>query len=219
MFKSIVTLGLAMLCAGSTFANETQNTVPAAEALKRLQQGNQRFTQAKLAHPHQDAQTRQQLAQAQHPFAIVVCCSDSREVPELIFDQGLGDLFVIRLAGNIIDDAALGSIEYAAAHLGCELVLVLGHERCGAVKATIEGKGHAEGHINGICEAIHPAVEQAKKQDGGTLLDNSIKANALQSLQQIKTSQPIIAPLIAKGKLQVKAAVYDLDDGKVSLLD
>ena len=119
-------------------------TVSGPEALARLKAGNQRFVASKLQHPRQDGKRRGELATSQHPFAIVLGCADSRTSPEVVFDQGLGDLFVLRVAGNVLNDETLGSIEYAVAHLGTPLILVLGHERCGAVKAakeTIAAKG------------------------------------------------------------------------------
>ena len=132
------------------------------EALQRLKTGNQRFVASKLQHPHQSAERRTELATSQHPFAIVLGCADSRTAPEVVFDQGLGDIFVIRVAGNVLNDETLGSIEYGVEHLGAQLIVVLGHERCGAVKAArelIAAKAEAPGHIQSLIKAIQPAVE------------------------------------------------------------
>jgi carbonic anhydrase len=155
------------------------------------------------------------IAAGQHPFAIILGCADSRVPPEIIFDQGLGDLFVIRVAGNILDDAILGSIEYAVEELGTALVLVLGHERCGAVAATVK---HAEvvGHISTLINAIQPAVDRAKNEPGD-LLDNAIRANIELVVAQLKSSMPV-ADLVLKNKLTVVGAQYNLKCGSVDLI-
>jgi carbonic anhydrase len=155
------------------------------------------------------------IAAGQHPFAIILGCADSRVPPEIIFDQGLGDLFVIRVAGNILDDAILGSIEYAVEELGTALVLVLGHERCGAVAATVK---HAEvvGHISTLINAIQPAVDRAKNEPGD-LLDNAVRANIELVVAQLKSSMPV-ADLVLKNKLTVVGAQYNLKCGSVDLI-
>jgi carbonic anhydrase len=135
---------------------------------------------------------------------------------ELVFDQGFGDLFVIRVAGNIIDDAILGSVEYAAEHLGPRLILVLGHERCGAVDAALGG-GHVPGHVSSLVKAIKPAVDTAKGQPGDPL-DNAVRANVRRVAGQVRASQPILAKMVAAGKLQVVGARYDLDTGAVEMV-
>jgi len=186
------------------------------QALQKLMEGNKRYLSSKQAHPNQNAARRKEVAKGQKPFAIIVGCSDSRVPPEIIFDQGLGDLFVIRVAGNIIDDVALGSIEYAAEHLGAQLVVVLGHSRCGAVTATVQG-GEAHGHIANIVAAIRPAVESAKPLPGD-LTDNSIRANAKLVADQIKSSQPMLSEMAPSGKIAVVSAYYDIESGGISRL-
>lgn len=186
------------------------------ESLQKLVEGNKRYSLSKQSHPNQDMKRRNEVAKGQKPFAIIVGCSDSRIPPEIIFDQGLGDLFVIRVAGNIVDDVALGSIEYAADHLGSQLVVVLGHSKCGAVTATVQG-GEVHGHIGTIVKAILPAVERAKAETGD-LTDNSIKANALLVADQIKSSQPILSEMVRNGRIEVVSAYYDLDSGLVTIL-
>ncbi|MGA9176521.1 MAG: carbonic anhydrase [Desulfobacterales bacterium] len=146
----------------------------------------------------------------------MLSCSDSRVPPEILFDQGLGDLFVIRLAGNILDDAALASLEYAVEHLGVKYIMVLGHERCGAVEAALKG-GEVPGHIGSLVKAIQPAVEKAKNQPGD-LLDNAVRANITIVVQQLKSSEPILEELVKKGDLTVVGTRYDLDDGVVVIL-
>ena len=197
-------------------STHTAASLTGSQALNKLVSGNKRYIDSTLSHPHQTPSRRNELAAGQHPFAIILGCADSRVAPEIIFDQGLGDLFVIRVAGNIVDDAILGSIEYAAEHLHTPLLVVLGHSNCGAVGATIAG-GELEGHLPSLAEAIHPAVEQARGQEGD-LLDNAVRANAKMVAEQVKASEPILAHLVKAGKLKVVAARYDLDSGKVDFL-
>ena len=189
------------------------NAVSAAEALQKLQDGNTRFVQSKVRHPHQSREHRIDLTAGQQPFAVILGCADSRIPPEIIFDQGIGDLFVIRVAGNILDDVVLGSIEYAVDHLGVQLIVVLGHENCGAVTATVQG-GEAHGHIPALLEAIQPAVDEAQAQ-GGKILENAIRINASRMAEQIESSSPILAAAKQAGALEVKAMYYHLETGKV----
>jgi carbonic anhydrase len=184
--------------------------------LQQLIDGNQRYAAGHPLHPNQDADRRTEVAGGQHPIAIVVGCSDSRVPPEIVFDQGLGDIFVVRVAGNVVDDQALGSIEYAVEHLHVHLIVVLGHEKCGAVAAAVEG-GEAPGHIASIVEAIQPAVEKARTEPGD-LLDNAINENVLRVVQQIKTSQPILAHEVQADGLTVVGARYNLAPGTVQWL-
>ncbi|HEY9855423.1 MAG TPA: carbonic anhydrase [Stenomitos sp.] len=187
------------------------------EAIQRLMDGNERHFAKKFIHPDQWEVQRAEVAKVQHPFAIVLGCSDSRVPPEIIFDQGLGDLFVIRVAGNIVDPAVLGSIEYAAEHLESPLVMVLGHERCGAVAASVKG-GEAPGHLQALVTPIKPAVQLARKQKGD-LLDNAVRANIRLVVDQVRTSQPTLAHLVHEGRLKVVGARYDLDTGRVEVLE
>jgi carbonic anhydrase len=186
------------------------------EVLQELMNGNKRYVAAQFAHPNQTVERRVEVAKKQHPFAIVLGCSDSRVPPEIIFDQGLGDLFVIRVAGNVVDDVVIGSIEYAAEHFNAPLIMVLGHKRCGAVEATING-GEAPGRIGSLVEAIKPAVEKAKSQLG-FLLDNAVKVNISMVVDRLKSSQPILANLIREGRLKIVGAHYDLDTGVVNII-
>jgi carbonic anhydrase len=189
--------------------------VAGTQPLDVLMAGNQRFVSG---HPVnvQNTSERDALVAGQHPIAIVVGCSDSRVPPEVVFDQGLGQIFVVRVAGNIVDDHALGSIEYAAEHLHTHLIVVLGHDKCGAVSAAVAG-GEAPGHIRSIVEAIQPAVDEAKKKPGD-LLDNAIDENVLEVTDRIKHSKPILEHMVESGELQVVAARYKLDTGEVKVL-
>ncbi|WP_378956408.1 carbonic anhydrase [Pelosinus sp. sgz500959] len=214
MFKKLSVFIVAMVLLMSTaLANGTEVGVNADTAKQMLIDGNQRFVTEKHADINIGQMRREELTKGQHPFAIVVSCSDSRVPPELVFDEGLGDLFVIRTAGEVVDDVALGSIEYAVEHLGVKLVVVLGHEECGAVKATIAG-GEVPGHIVAIAKAITPAVNQAKMKKGD-LLSNSVKANVDMIVAKLNASEPIIKEKIEKDHVKVVGAVYELQTGKV----
>src|SRR6266487_790396 len=195
---------------------EQPATVP-AEAISKLKEGNGRYTSGNLQHPDQTAERRAELAKSQHPFAIIVSCSDSRVPPEIVFDQGLGDLFVLRVAGNVIDDHSLGSIEYAVDHLAVRLIVVLGHQRCGAVKAardTIAAKTEAPGHIQSLVTAIRPAVEATLHGD----LETTVKANVKDVGQALRSSTPILKPKVDSGDVRVVGAYYSLDTGAVTFL-
>ena len=191
--------------------------VAPAEALARLQAGNQRFVAGELLHPHQTAHRRAELANSQHPFAIVLGCADSRTSPEVVFDQGLGDIFVVRVAGNVLNDETVGSIEYAVEHLGARLIVVLGHQRCGAVKAareTLAAKAEAPGHVQSLVKALQPAVEATTGAD----VEATAKANVLNVVQALRDSAPILKEMVAKGSISVIGANYNLDTGAVEFL-
>jgi len=190
--------------------------VNADEALKRLTEGNKRYVVGKFIRPHQTSVRRAELIDGQAPFAIVLSCSDSRIPVELVFDQGIGDLFVVRVAGNIADDVALGSIEYAAAHLHVPLAVVMGHGSCGAVAATASG-GELEGHLPVIAAAIRPAVDKVKTQQGD-LVNNAARANAVMVAEKLKASKPVLSELVRSGKLTIEAAFYDIKSGKVEFI-
>lgn len=190
---------------------------PAADAnLKKLLDGNKRYVNEKAKHPHQSSRRRKEVSKGQKPFAIVVGCSDSRIPPEIVFDQGLGDLFIVRVAGNIVDNVALGSIEYAVDHLGVELVVVLGHGACGAVTAASKGS-KAPGHIGCIMEAIAPALKTVKGKEGD-FVDNAIKANVDIVVSRIATTDPILSKSVKKGTLKVVGTYYNIESGVVEVL-
>lgn len=195
-------------------AHHAAPSMPPAEALAKLKAGNKRFVSGRMQHPHQNAGRRMEVAKGQHPFAIVLACADSRLGPEVLFDQGLGDVFVVRVAGNVLNDENIGSIEYGVEHLGAPLIVVLGHERCGAVAAakdTIAAGGRAPGHIQSLVKAIKPAVDQTVGQDAEATGAANVR-NVVAALQQ---SKPILHGSIASGKFAVVGAYYDLDSGKV----
>lgn len=189
------------------------------EALGHLMDGNARFIEARMMHPAQDPEHRLRVSQGQQPFAVILTCSDSRLPPEVIFDQGLGDLFVARVAGNIADAALLGSVEYAVGHLNTPLIMVIGHERCGAVEATLDSIQHnskPHGDVGALVEAITPAVPVAEQRPGD-LLENTIRVNAEMSRDAIAKSSEL-ADKIKTDAVKVLAAYYSLDDGKVTQL-
>ena len=188
-------------------------------ALQELKEGNQRFVNGQMQHPGQTPQRRHQLAQFQQPFAVILTCSDSRVLPEVVFDQGLGDLFVIRVAGNIVDRAVLGSIEYAVDHLATPLVAVMGHQSCGAVSATLESLQHNTTPHNDIAvlvSKIAPAVAVAEQRPGD-LLDNTIRANAEQSRDAI-INAPEVKGALDSGALKVVSTYYNLDAGTATII-
>src|SRR6266704_986695 len=212
------------LVGGSQFARAAdpahteQPAVAHAEAIAKLKEGNGRYASGKLQHPGQTTERRAELTKDQHPFAVIVSCSDSRVPPEIVFDQGLGDLFVVRVAGNVIDDHGLGSIEYAVDHLGARLIVVLGHQSCGAVKAakeTIAAKSKAPGHIQSLVTAIQPAVEATAKSDLGA----TVEANVKNVVQALRTSTAILKPKVDSGEVRVVGAYYSLDTGAVNFLE
>ena len=185
-------------------------TITPDEALNRLKAGNERFVSSKDSTSKPVAARRAETATGQNPFATIVGCADSRTAPEIVFDQGIGDLFVIRTAGNLVDDYALGSIEYAVEHLGVRLIVVLGHERCGAVTAAL-ASASAPGHINALVRDIQPAVAATKGREGDKLA-NAIHENDAAVAAKIR-KQAQLGELSAQ--VRVVEAYDDLDTGKV----
>ena len=201
----------------SSMAGESAG-VGADEALSRLLNGDKRFVAGKSEEPTGAAlvERRHALAKDQKPFAVILGCSDSRVPPELIFDVTLGDIFVVRTAGEVVDAIVLGSLEYAIEHLGTKLIVVLGHERCGAVTAAVSGATDT-GDIPDVLKAISKAVEETKGQSGDAI-ENAVRANARDIARRLKSSGPIIAPRVQSGEVKIVAAYYSLDTGQVELL-
>jgi carbonic anhydrase len=197
--------------------------ISADEALQELLAGNARFVKGQPASPRRSPEDFRGLADSQYPEAVIVSCADSRVAPEILFDVGVGDIFVVRIAGNVVNGAGVtvkGSIEYAIAELNVPLIVVLGHSGCGAVKAAmkhIDAKDSLPGAINGLVELIKPAVAQSKGQPGDAL-ENAIRKNVDIGVERLKELQPILAPRVKDGKLKVVGAVYDLRTGSVTLL-
>ncbi len=191
------------------------STLTPDQALEKLIEGNQRFVNRKRLNPHQSVGRLTEVASGQAPFAAILSCADSRVVPEIVFDRGIGDLFVVRVAGNIAITEDIASEEYAVGVLQAPLLMVLGHERCGAVAAALEG-GEFPGVIESLVFAIRPAI-QASAAEPGDRLTNAVKANIRLQVQRLQTSS-VIAAAIEEGKLKIVGAYYDLDTGKVSLI-
>jgi carbonic anhydrase len=183
--------------------------------LDGLVAGNQRYASGRALHPRQDAARRADVAQKQHPKVAVLACADSRTSPEVLFDQGLGDLFVVRVAGNVVSDEITASLEYCVEHLGVRLIVVLGHERCGAVKAALAG-GEAPGHLASLLGRIQPAV--AATPEGPDRESHVVAANARLTARLLTDSEPILKGAVAHHHLAVEPAVYDLDTGVVTFL-
>ena len=193
------------------------------QGLALLQEGNRDYVKWNLLHLafYANPAARTQLATSQHPYAIVLSCSDSRVPPEVVFDKGLGEIFTVRVAGNVVAPHELGSIEYAIEHLGANLIVVLGHERCGAVTATYNAyPGHVEGNIGSLTESIYPAVKAVVGTDPkDTNQSAQIEECILENITQVKESlleNELIKPLVEAGTLKVVGAKYDLDTGIVT---
>jgi carbonic anhydrase len=181
--------------------------------------GNARYMQGAPIHPNQSAERQAEVAQGQQPWAAILGCIDSRVPPELVFDQGLGDLYVARTAGQVIDNYVIGSLEYAF-KTGAMLIMVLGHQSCGAVQSTIQvlqTNGSAPGQIAAIVEAIKPAVIAAQSQPGD-LLENATTANVMLEVEYLKSSSQIISNALDDGSMKLVGAEYDLHTGAVNLI-
>ena len=196
-----------------TAGTASEKALTPGSALDELKAGNERHVAHSYKHPHQTPTRQHELVGGQHPHAVILSCSDSRVPPEVVFDQGLGDLFVVRVAGNVAGDHELASIEYAVEHLHCPLVVVLGHQSCGAVTAAAEG-GHAPGHLPALLHEIQPAVEKARAMKGD-LIDNAVRTNVDRAVDQVRASSVLKEPL-EKGELRVVGAVYSLETGRVA---
>jgi carbonic anhydrase len=234
MSKFAATIGFLALVTGIAFSSASSETgMSPDEALQKLMDGNNHYIDSKLTNAaRSDSAARTALARSQKPYAIILTCSDSRVPPEMIFDKGLGEIFVVRVAGNILDPVVLGSIEYAAEHLGSSLVMVLGHGRCGAVTATVDSKGKSTGsaNIDAIVNVIAPNVKVAanrcdackgekrcaetkKNEFVECVIDANIKTVATNLTKKSK----ILKHLFEEKKIKIVAAKYDLDEGTVRL--
>ena len=215
-FRVLLALLVVVVFSGFFFAGSAGD-----DSLQKLMDGNKRYVEGKLANKDIGDSKRKELSKGQKPFAIVITCSDSRVPPELLFDQGLGDIFVIRVAGNVVDSIALGSIEYGAEHLHAPLIFILGHTKCGAVTATLEAKGKPEGNIGAIVQKITPAADAAKKK-GGTkdeILETAIQENMKNVYKDIMNKSKIIPELVHEGKVKIVAGEYDITTGKIAMIE
>lgn len=187
-------------------------------ALHKLRWGNQRFTEGRSIHPRQDAEVINELAKGQQPFATIVGCSDSRVSAEILFDQGFGDLFVTRTAGQVMAQASYGTIEFASAALGTKLILVLGHSKCGAVEAAISLPENPPGHVATLINRIKPAT---KRYFGVSenFLDFAVRQNVINQVNELRELEPVLSRMYQKGDILIVGAVYDLATGKVEFLE
>jgi carbonic anhydrase len=200
---------------GAPAYKQRPQPVSADEALKRLMEGNRRFVEEKRQNPNQSRLRLQETAVAQYPFASILGCADSRVPAEIVFDQGLGDLFVVRVAGNVASQTAIGSLEFSSAVLGSQLIVVIGHSACGAVLAAMKGDP-VPGRIGVFVEEIKPAVERVKYKTGDKE-ENAIIANVQYQVERLTDSSTILAGLIREGKLKIVGGRYDLASGKVTI--
>ncbi|CAC9546674.1 Carbonic anhydrase [Bathymodiolus heckerae thiotrophic gill symbiont] len=184
--------------------------------LRKLMEGNKRYMASHLIHPDQSSERRFELKHGQHPFAIILGCSDSRVPPEVIFDQGLGDLYVVRVVGNVLDQMIVASIEYAVLHLDVRLIMVMGHSQCGAVQATCN-HNQLEGHLPSLTFALNAALNKAKDLPGD-LTENVILANVGLVSEELKQTGAHFPEMMKKGELVIVPAYYHIDTGKVELL-
>lgn len=221
--------GVAATAAGSVLWNPQQavaqkppaipvkkpQLISPSAALERLLEGNKRFVEGKRQNPNQSRLRLQETAIAQYPFAAILGCADSRVPAEIVFDQGLGDLFVVRVAGNVASQTAIGSLEFATAVLGSPMIIVLGHSRCGAVQAAIKDEP-LPGRIGVFVEEIKPAVERVRLKTGD-LEENATIANVQHQVEELQEGSTILAKLIREGKLKIVGGRYDLDSGKVTI--
>lgn len=225
------TLG-ATLAAGFGVANAAtgkKTSLSPEEALKVLKEGNEKYLTDSPLRAVQGRERRLEIARGQAPLAVLVSCSDSRVPPELLFGRGLGELFIVRNAGNTVDTVALGSIEYAVAELGVPLIVVMGHERCGAVDAAlsvVQDNTVFPGSIGQMIEPIIPAVLRAQAQidakkpvDRAALLDAAVRQNVRRVVERMRTSEAMLTEPLAQGKLKIVGARYDLDDGRVEFFE
>ena len=221
---STTVLILAVVAAVRGAPPRQSKTVTADDALKDLMDGNARFAMGEATSPRRSPADFRAVSEAQIPIAVVVACADSRVSPELLFDSGVGELFVIRVAGNVVDRAGVtvkGSIEYAVAELNVPLIVVLGHTNCGAVKAAvqhIDQKDSLPGSINGLVELIKPVVGKVHGQPG-EIVENVTRANVNAGVEKLKNLQPILAPRVKAESVKVVGGIYNLNTGAVKLLE
>jgi carbonic anhydrase len=217
--------GLLTLSSGWTLGSLAAHAATSTPAqspdsvLNDLLVGNQRFVRHRLQHPHQNQAQIQAIAQGQHPLVTILSCADSRVAPEILFDQGMGDLFDVRIAGNIATPEAIGSIEYAVVLLGTPLLMVLGHERCGAVTAAVKRQA-VPGQISTFVKAIKPAIVESKDPltEISSLIEQTVVANVQYQIKRLRQSSTLLAERETQGTLKIVGGRYDLDTGEVTLV-
>lgn len=225
---SVLCVALSMLTLSfPSFAKEKSNE-SSDNSLQIMKEGNQRFVSGQSIHVHQDLETLKNLVKGQNPKCIIVSCADSRVPPEIIFDQGLGDIFSIRTAGNVMSDYEEGSVEYAVEHLKTPLVIVMGHQGCGAIQAMLDSPEVFDGEqVNKIVDHVSKIVEKLKSEDeekqvlkeSGKNSNLAVVANVTNGVKQLRQSDPILKDAYEKGEINIIGAVYHLDSGVVEFLD
>ena len=216
LFSAVIAILLLLSLANLSTGQNAEEKITADSVLAELKTGNKHHMAHRYQHPHETLDRQRQLVSGQHPHAEILSCSDSRVPPEIVFDQGLGDLFIIRVAGNVASDTEIGSLEYGAEHLHIPLLVVLGHESCGAVTAAVQG-GPPEGHIAALVDLIKPAVEKTRGMPGDPVA-NTVRINVEMVVKQLRSSAPILSELVAHGKLRIVGAVYSIETGSVTWL-
>ena len=227
--KAIIVIAILLVSVAPVSADPVESgkapkhkAVDATEALKRLQEGNARFSAGKSKHPHEASGWRHLLEKGQHPFAVVLGCSDSRVPPELIFDQGFGDLFVVRVAGNVVDTDVTASVEYAIDHLETQLIVVMGHTQCGAVTAALDHFADTDGEAAEIVSLLY-RIEPATIGISNDLprqqrIDNAVKRNVELAVRRL-SRVPDLRRSLNAGNIKIVGAVYDMHTGKIEILD
>ncbi len=218
-FKPVISAALVLLVVSSAQAGTDREAgVPAAEALNQLRSGAERFATGQSTFPHQDSDRIKELVAGQHPYATVLSCSDSRVPVEMIFDAGFGDIFVARVAGNVVATEQTGTIEYGIEHLGSNVIVVLGHSKCGAVTAAATN-AKAEGAVAALVNEIEPAVAKCKDRNpnlaGAELVSASITENVWYGIEHLIGSSVLVRERIQRGTLRIVGAVYHLEDSCV----
>ncbi len=214
MLLAIAALSIATTRAVTGAVHEP--AIGAEQALQLLLEGNQRFVAGKLERPNQMPVRRAEVAKGQHPFAAVLACSDSRTPPEIIFDRGLGDIFTVRVAGNVADQVVIESLDYSVKHLGVRVVMVLGHRRCGAVIAAVEGHEEANEDVGPMLRELKPAV-QASRGMPGDPVENAVRENVKLVVKNLAASRELSA-MVKSGELKIVGGIYDLDTGTIEML-
>jgi len=220
--KKIITTAFLTLALSfninACFANSDYENLSAKKALKKLKFGNERFVKNQSKHPDETIARRKEMLNGQHPFVVVLSCSDSRVPPEIIFDQGLGDIFEIRNAGNVLNEHVIGSIEYAVMHLGVKLIVIMGHQDCGAIAATLSGVSETK-YIQALEDSIKPAIDDCKKQGLAINSDNVVKAHVMQDIKELAQQDSELIQYMKKHDVKIIPAYYHLDSGKVDFLE
>ena len=217
MKKLAILLMLLAIMGIKTQASEVKG-IPADEALAKLKAGNERFTSLKVKHPDENKKRREEMRKGQHPFVVILSCSDSRVPLELIFDQGLGDIFEIRNAGNVLNDHVIGSIEYAVMHCGVKLIVIMGHQDCGAIAATLSGKSETK-YIKALEDSIQPAIEKCKKDNLEINSDNVVKEHVQQDIEELLAEDSELVKYMKEHDVKIVPAYYSIETGKVEFLE